>query len=59
MYVAHAQNSFHHFRAVETRTIFGLLAVAAFQVSSNLPTAECGETVTVAKGDEPLSRLHT
>ena len=35
--VAHAQNSFCHFSSVVARITFGLLAVAAFLESSNLP----------------------
>ena len=38
-YVAHAQNSFYHFRMVATHATFGLLAVTAFLKSNNMPTA--------------------
>ena len=60
-YVAYAQNSSYHFRIVVTHATFGLLAVATFLVSSNMPTADLirVETVTIVKGDDPLSRLHT
>ena len=40
VYVAHAQNSFYHFRTVVIHTTFGLLAVAVFLESSNMPTAD-------------------
>ena len=54
-----AQNSFYHFRKVVTCATFGLLAVAAYLKSSNMPTADfiSGETVIVIKGDDPLSRF--
>ena len=37
MYIARAQN---HFRIVVACVIFGLLAVAAFMESSNMPIAD-------------------
>ena len=40
VYVARAQSSFYHFRTVVTCATFGLLAVAAFVMSSNMPTAD-------------------
>ena len=40
VYVACAQSNFYHFRTVVTRATFGLLAVAAFVMSSNMPTAD-------------------
>ena len=39
-YVARAQNSFCHFRMVVTHATFNILAVEAFLVSSNMPTAD-------------------
>ena len=58
--IAHAKNSLYHFRMVVTHATFGLLAVAAFLVSSNMSTADWirGKTVIVVKGDDPFSRLH-
>ena len=58
--VAYAQNSFYHFRMVVTHATFSVLAVAAFVVSRNIPTADCtsGETVIVVKGNNSLSRHH-
>ena len=43
-------------RTIVTCTIFGLLAVAAFLVSSNMPIADWirDEAVIVVKGDDPL-----
>ena len=38
--VAHAQNSFYHFKTVVACITFALLAVAAFLVSSNMPIDE-------------------
>ena len=40
VYAACAQSSFYHFRTVVTHATFGLLAVAAFVMSSNMPTAD-------------------
>ena len=40
VYVAHAQNNFYHFRIVVTRATFGLLALAVFLVSCNIPVAD-------------------
>ena len=40
MYAAHAQNSFCQVRMVVTHGTFGLLVVAAFMESSNMPTAD-------------------
>ena len=61
MYSTHAQISLYHFRTIVTNATFGLLIVAAFLVSSNMPTADLirGETIIVARGDDPLSRLHS
>ena len=39
-YVAHAQNSFYHFRMVVTDATSGLLADSAFLESSSMPTAD-------------------
>ena len=39
MYAAFAQNSFYYLNMVVTHATFGLLAVAAYQVSCNMPTA--------------------
>ena len=40
VYVAHTQNSFYHFRTLVTHATFGLLAVVAFLMSSNMPIAD-------------------
>ena len=40
VYIAHAQNSFYHFKTVITHAKFGLLEVAAFLESSNVLTAD-------------------
>ena len=37
---AHTQNSFYHFRTIVTHATFGLLALAAFLMSSNMPIAD-------------------
>ena len=37
---SHTQNSFYHFRTLVTHATFDLLAVAAFLMSSNIPTAD-------------------
>ena len=59
--VAHAQNSFYHFRIVVTCGTFDLLAVAAVLVSSNMSTNDWvrDETIIVVHGDDPIFRLHT
>ena len=58
--IAHAQNNFNHFRMVVTCAKVGLLVIATFLESSNMPTADSirGETVIVMKGDDLLSRFH-
>ena len=38
--MACVQNSFYHFRTVATHVTFGLLAVAAFLLSSNMSTVD-------------------
>ena len=38
--VAHAQNSFYHYKTVVARITFALLAVAALLESSNMPIAD-------------------
>ena len=40
VYVAHTQNSFYNFRTIVTHATFGLLAVAAFLMSSNMPITD-------------------
>ena len=57
---ARSQNSFHYFRTVEICATFGLLAVAAFLDSLNMPIADRirGESLIVVKDDDLLSRLH-
>ena len=59
VYSTHAQISLYHFSTVVTHATFGLLIVAAFLVSSNMPTADLirSETIIVTRGDDPFSRL--
>ena len=61
VYVACAQNSSYHFGTVVTHVTFGLVPVAAFLLSSNMPIVDWirGETIIVVKGDKLLSRLRT
>ena len=61
VHIVCAQNSFYYFRVVVTHATFGLLGVAAFQESNNLPRTYWirSKTVIVAKGADCLSRLHT
>ena len=51
VHIAHAQTIFYHFRKTVTHATFGLLVVAVFLVSSNIPTADLirGERVIVGR----------
>ena len=61
VYVAHAQNNLYHFRMAVICATSSLLAVTTFLVSSNMPKADWikGATISVVKGNNLLSRVHT